>query len=295
MVDERSDIKFPMWRKKVDGSLFEHSMTAIPKWVERSWKIPETFEGVSSKKDERSKIDIQIKHNGKNLIYTGWVTISSSQYKGRPKISSRLEFEKNLTLLLQEIFVMSHMRELERRMRSDCKPKQIEEDIPFYEFLDIEWNEQKRLFILKAHYKQKPIFPELFKHLRSKHILNRIEDEINDGLSKRISKGDWKEKSEIKKELSTENVIYTLIDRNNAELYVGEAENLAKRFKQVRNEIPGWTHYRVDQLPEDFDKKTRVHLERMMIRFLAALINNDAGIESMKISEFILTNKRIDR
>jgi hypothetical protein len=295
MVDERSDVHFPMWRKKVDGSLFEHSMTAIPKWAERMWGVSGTFDGVSSKKDEKSKVDIQIKHEGKKDLFTGWVTISKSEYKGKPKISSRLEFEKKLTSKLQEIFVMSHMRDLERRMRSNCKPKDIEDDLPFYEFLDIEWDEEKRCFIFKPHYLQKPTFPELFKHLRSKHILNRIEDEVKGGKSKKISKGDWKEKSEINKEMSTENVIYTLIDPSNAEIYVGEAENLARRFKQPRHEIPGWTHYRVDQLPEHFDKKTRVHLERMMIRFLAALINNNSGIESMGISEYALTNKRIDR
>ena len=295
MVDERSDVHFPMWRKKVDGSLFEHSMTAIPKWVERLWGISGTFNGVSSKKDEKSKVDIQIKHEGKEILFTGGVTISTSEYKGKPKISSRLEFEKKLTSTLQEIFVMSHMRDLERRMRLNCKPMDIEEDLPFYEFLDIEWDEEKRCFIFKPHYLQKPTFPELFKHLRSKHILNRIEDEVKDGKSKKISKGDWKEKSEISKEMSTENVIYTLIDSNNAEIYVGEAENLARRFKQSRHEIPGWTHYRVDQLPEHFDKKTRVHLERMMIRFLAALINNNSGVESMGISDYMLTNKRIDR
>jgi hypothetical protein len=95
MVDERSDVHFPMWRKKVDGSLFEHSMTAIPKWVQRMWSVSGTFEGVSSKKDEKSKVDILIKHEGKKDLFTGWVTISKSEYKGKPKISSRLEFEKN--------------------------------------------------------------------------------------------------------------------------------------------------------------------------------------------------------
>jgi hypothetical protein len=99
----------------------------------------------------------------------------------------------------------------------------------------------------------------------------------------------------MKKEITTENVIYTLIDLNNLEVYVGEAGNLANRFKQKRHEIPEWTHYRVDQLPDDFDDKMRLSLERMMIRSLASLLENSADIESMRISEFVLKNKRVDK
>ena len=108
----------------------------------------------------------------------------------------------------------------------------------------------------------------------------------------KISKGNWKERGEIQNEIHTENVIYTLIDINNSEIYIGEASNLANRFKQKRHEIPEWTHYRVDQLPEEFDDKMRVTLERMMIRSLASLLENKADVESMEISHYILKNKR---
>ena len=53
--------------------------------------------------------------------------------------------------------------------------------------------------------------------------------------------------------------------------------------------------YRLDQLPDDFDDKMRVTLERMMIRSLASLLQNNTGVESMGISDFVLTNKRIDK
>ena len=131
--------------------------------------------------------------------------------------------------------------------------------------------------------------------MRFLSILERIENEIEGNSKGKISKGDWKLRSEMIKEITTENVIYTLIDENNYEIYVGEASNLTKRFKQKRHEIPDWTHYRVDQLPDDFDDKMRVKLERMMIRSLASLLQNSAGVESMGISDFILTNKRIDK
>ena len=45
----------------------------------------------------------------------------------------------------------------------------------------------------------------------------------------------------------------------------------------------------------EFDDKMRVTLERLMIRSLASLLDNNSGVESMEISDFILTNKRVDR
>ena len=53
--------------------------------------------------------------------------------------------------------------------------------------------------------------------------------------------------------------------------------------------------YRVDQLPPEFDDKMRVTLERLMIRSFASLFDNNADVESMGISDFTLTNKRVDR
>ena len=53
------------------------------------------------------------------------------------------------------------MRDLERRMRGDCKVSEIEAEIPFYEFLDIEWDKDSRKFIFKPHYIQAPVYEEL--------------------------------------------------------------------------------------------------------------------------------------
>ena len=64
---------------------------------------------------------------------------------------------------------------------------------------------------------------------------------------------------------------------------------------QKRNEIPNWTYYRVDILPPGFDDKIRVNLERMLIRSLASVIENNVGVESMKISDYSLKIKRVDR
>jgi stress-induced morphogen len=295
MVDERKDVKFPLWRKKVDGSLFQHGMTVIPEWVkDQVFDIREVFIE-SSKKKSTSEVDVIFHDDGNQTRHNGWITTTyfSGKWKEKRNPVMRFSFDNELKTRLQQRFTMSHMRDMERRMRK-CKVSEIEEQIPFYEFLDIEWDLENREFHFKPHYVQSPIYTELFTYLQTKHILEQVENEI-EGKKGRIAKGDWKEKSEIKGELHTENAIYTLIDRENKELYVGEATNLAKRFNQKRNEIPNWTHYRVDILPPGFDDKMRVNLERMLIRSLASLIENNVGVESMKISDYSLKNKRVDR
>ena len=297
MVDERKDVEFPLWRKKVDGSTLEHGQTVIPDWVKNGvFDIRGVFTESSKKKSE-SEVTVELKYQGKRTTYQGWVTTTKFGEKWAAKRNPvmRFFFDPELTAQLRRIFTMSYMRDLERRMRGDCKVSEIEAEIPFYEFLDIEWDKDSRKFIFKPHYIQAPVYEELFSSFQSKRILERIENEIEGNSKGKISKGDWKPRSEISKEITTENVIYTLIDENNSEIYVGEASNLAKRFKQKRHEIPGWTHYRVDQLPDDFDDKMRVTLERMMIRSLASLLQNNTGVESMEISDFVLTNKRIDK
>ena len=297
MTDERKDVKFPMWRKKVDGSLFQHSMTAVPGWVNTDlWKTKSLFSGVKSKKNSLSEVKIVLKNSGKKKNYKGWFTISESKYKGKPKISPRLSFEENLTAELQDIFPMSHARDLERRLRPEkTHHNEIEEEISFWEFLDIEWDVNNRTFIMKPHYVHPPQFPELFRYLKSKHILEELEQEIKDEGKKKISKGDWLPKSKIKGENLSENVIYTLIDTENKEIYVGEAKNLAKRFNSERNEIPGWNYYRIDKLPKEFNRTMRLTIERLMIRSLASLLPNSQGIKSKDISDYKIVNKKIDQ
>ena len=42
-MNERSDIEFPVWRKKVDHSFLNEKVTPIPKWLWSIWKIEETL------------------------------------------------------------------------------------------------------------------------------------------------------------------------------------------------------------------------------------------------------------
>lgn len=47
---ERRDVDFPMWRKKVDASIFKDKAILIPKFAEKMWDIPSMFKGRNTKK-----------------------------------------------------------------------------------------------------------------------------------------------------------------------------------------------------------------------------------------------------
>jgi len=40
---ERSNVEFPLWRKKVDKSILEHNGTTIPLWACQMWGLQELF------------------------------------------------------------------------------------------------------------------------------------------------------------------------------------------------------------------------------------------------------------
>ena len=56
---ERSNVEFPLWRKKVDSSLFEYMGTTIPFWACSMWDIPSFFAKCISKKDPDSEVAIK--------------------------------------------------------------------------------------------------------------------------------------------------------------------------------------------------------------------------------------------
>ena len=77
MKQERSKVDFPVWRKKVDGALFNHKGTTIPNWVCKMWDIEDVFSETASKKHENSKVTIIF--DGKRT--DGWITVAKH---GRP-------------------------------------------------------------------------------------------------------------------------------------------------------------------------------------------------------------------
>lgn len=180
---ERSDIKFPLWRKKVDSSLFQYSFTPIPIWVGNMWRIRDTYQDCTSKKDPKSKVTILFD----KAEYKGWITRSLQR---RKKDFYRLWFAKDLQIHLKDKFLMSFMRDIENRLRN-IHTIDIEEDIAFWEFLDIEYDHRSKLVFFTAYYTQKPTFPELFKRLVSSPMIQKIDDELRGKSGFNIYAQDW--------------------------------------------------------------------------------------------------------
>ena len=289
-TSERTNVRNDMWRKKVDNNLFRYHETTIPRWIASKWNLEKYFpdkNGLLKKSDKNSQTEI----NFKNRIYAG--NIRCTFPKGRANKVHMLSFSEELGDELRNVFLMSYMRDIEAALRKNVGD--LEKEIPFWEFLDIEFDPNSKQFIFTDHYKHEPMFPELFKRLSGSPSLKVVQDEIFGKGEFRIHKQDWKIKEDLDSELGATNVIYTLLDKKNKLIYIGEAKDLRKRLKQRYPSIPNWTHYRYDRLPESVNNKNRVALERMVIRSAASLLGNKSDIDTADISKFKLANDKIDK
>jgi len=284
---ERSNVSFPIWRKKVDSSLFRQNGTAIPSWVCRMWKIQEDFSNCTSRRDPTSRVQIEFRTEK----FDGWVTIAK---EGR-KPQHRLWYSDELAFKLKDVFLMSFVRDIEDRLRKaeGDKETNIEDEIPFWEFLDIEYSREARLFIFDAYYTQKPPFSELFKRFIESPVLHKIDDELKEKPPFKIYKNRWRPRSELEFELGANNVLYTLIDTKNKLVYVGEASNLTDRLRQDHPSIPEWEYFRYNVLPDEAAPHRKT-LERMIIRDFASVLESKEDVDSIRISEYRLANEKID-
>lgn len=280
---ERRNVEYPMWRKKIDNSIFDDNSTPLPRWVVKHMGIEKYFPKESSLNKNKNN-NVKIIFNKEEFV--GNVITVKPDYK------YRLIFPRELTDQLKKVFMMSYMRSIETSLSK--VNSNLEEDIPFWEFIDIEFDVDNPKFILHAHYTQKPIFPELFSHLSGSPKLKAIDDFIHKKYDFRIHKQDWKERNLLESEIGAYNVIYNLIDINNKLIYVGEALELIPRLKTNYKNIPHWTHFRYDALPPDTPTKIRVAIERMLIRDFASILPNDQDIKTVSISDYKLVNIKID-
>jgi hypothetical protein len=251
------------------------------------WGIQEVFSTCRSRDDPSSRVRIQFRSEK----FEGWVTIAS---QGRKTPAYRLWFSEDLSSRLKDVFLMSFVRDIEDRLsKSKERNKNIEDQIPFWEFLDIEYNSESKLFRLVPYYTHKSAFPKLFKRFVESSILHKIDDELSEKPPFRIYKNKWKPRAEVDFELGANNVLYTLIDTKNRLIYIGEAATLGDRLRQVHSSIPEWDHFRYDILPNEMAPHRKT-LERMIIRDFASVLPNAKGVDSFHISEYRLANERID-
>jgi hypothetical protein len=280
---ERSNIEFAIWRKKVDKSLFEHNGTTIPDWACRMWDLPKIYGSVTSRKASEAKT--LVKYGGSE--FDAWVTTAPH---GRKSPAYRLWYQPSLSLELKRTFLMSYMRSLEGTLQ---KVSDIELSIPFWEFLDIEFDTVHRVFRFVAYYKQQPSFPHLFDRLIGSPALRKVADEIEGKQNIRIYKQEWKPREAMEFEIGATNVIYMLIDTKENCFYVGEAADLVKRLMQPHPSIPNWDHFRYNVLPEEL-APFRVVLERMLIRDFSAVLKNKKQIVWQDIGKCELANDKVD-
>jgi hypothetical protein len=288
MKPERGNIRNPMWRKKVDVSIFRHNGTTIPDSYCKAWLLDRDF-SVLGGKVEKNKISITF--DGQK--YDGWITSTHPQ-KRKAKVY-RLFFEEALTDKLKEAFVMSFMRDLEARLRPHTD---IEKEMQFWEFLDIEYDAESRTCRMTAFYNIAATFPSLFRYLARSPPIRRLEDEVLGKGGVRIHKGEWRKRDLLQTEIGATNVLYFLADTKNKLLYVGEAEDLVKRLRgDSHPTIKEWNYYRYNSLPswsEDIRKEIRLAIERMTITDMASLLETGKGTNSLRISQYHLANERID-
>ena len=249
------------------------------------WCLPDYFQHVTSKKSTDSPISISYERK----VFKGWITVAK---QGRSSPAYRLWFEDSLAHELKYTFLMSYMRSLEQRLTAN-KNNDIETEIPFWEFLDIEFNQRKREFYFVAYYKQETSFPNLFERLISSPVIHKIADELESKDDARIHKQNWKSRNELGYELGALNVIYMLIDTKNKLLYIGEAQDLIKRLSQPYPTIKDWDYFRYNVLPDKL-APYRVVLERMLIRDFASLLTNKKDVKCISISDYCFANDKID-
>ena len=285
---ERTDVKTALWRKKVDNTFFRYKVTTLPRWIASQWNLEKYFKdnnGFLTKKDQESFVKIDFSKK----LYRSHITCTHP--KDRANKVHRLWFPDEMLDKVKTTFSMSYMRDLESALRGDSTD--IEKQIPFWEFVDIEFFPDTKTFKLTPHYVQEPFFPELFKRLSGSPSIKTVEYELFSKGEFRIHKQDWKPISELETEIGATNVIYFLINNDTNKIYIGEAEDLKKRLR-THFKLNSWTHYRYDKLPNSVNKTKRVALERMVIRSYASMLRNKSDVTSFDISNYHLENTKID-
>jgi hypothetical protein len=214
--------------------------------------------------------------------------------EGRKTPAYRLWYQKQLSYELKDAFLMSFVRDIEDRLRKSkgTDKTSIEEEIPFWEFLDIEYERETKTFYFQAYYTQKPVFSELFKRFIESPVLHKIDDELNQKPPFRIHKSKWIPRSELEFEIGANNVLYFLVDTETKLFYIGEAAGLVDRLRQDHSTIPNWNYFRYNVLPDEMFPHRKT-IERMAIRDFASVLES-SFTDAIRISEYKLTNDKID-
>jgi hypothetical protein len=124
---ERSDVSHPLWRKKVDSTFLNEGSTPIPNWLVKLWGISNYYENVRSKKSPESSTLVSFQ----NEVYEGKL-VKVKRDKG---FVFRIFLHAKHIDMLRQTFLMTYMRTLEGGISTNKNRRDIEVEIPFWEFL----------------------------------------------------------------------------------------------------------------------------------------------------------------
>lgn len=149
MRTERSGVKDRLWRKKIDGSIFESKGTVIPLWVCDMWHLRDDFNKVTSKNDPKSKVAIEFGEKE----YQGEITVSK---KSKSHLY-RLHFHGDFLTSLLNGSLISLMRNIGSRMRktsTDGKEDKCgtNRDLSFWNSLVINYIRKGKKIKIVPHY-----------------------------------------------------------------------------------------------------------------------------------------------
>lgn len=283
---ERRDVIAPLWRKKVDATVVTSGVTPVPAWVAKMWGMDQL---------ELSSPD---SHSGNIYFETQF---QKKRYRSifsrkKPRGQLFLNFESTLRNSLAHTFSMTWARTIEGELRKNqCDEFRAEEEIPFWEFLDIECDIETRRIILTAHYRQEPTFPLLFRALLSPEHRGVLEASIDQSFreSAKSNLSGWISRNELAAHGAVSYAIYVLIDQKNQLVYVGQAgESLAKRLgRNTHESINDWDHFLYWEIPRD-RRDSLDDFERMLIQNFAAIFKNNLRIGTKISSDYQLVNKK---
>ena len=130
MKKERSDVRFILWRKRVDKTLLKDGLTPIPTWLVKQWQIKEVFDF----SDGHVKVSVK----WDNSSYDG--VVSTVHYENRDQY--RLEIKDPAHQWLINSYFHSYEVLVIQAQQSET-----------YEFLDIEFDPETKVFYLHDYYK----------------------------------------------------------------------------------------------------------------------------------------------
>ena len=150
-VDRRS-VSYPMWRKKVDRTILnDNGCTVLPSWVVDNFGIRDKF-GVGKNKEENQ---IPIFFNKKR--YDGGSITVQTESRASPfyRLWLPLELVEELRIAFQMTYIRGLEEELQKKSSKETKSTwDSEKEIPFWEFLDIEYNFEDREMYFTAYWQQ---------------------------------------------------------------------------------------------------------------------------------------------